>query len=108
MGSMFQIRSQATSIFSSSAKRLWPPPGPRAASRQRGGVQVALVEHCSQSATTEVTMPGFHTDPMVQTAPPCRVAISRISSASLDAPARASLTLVHRRRTGVRGLAASR
>ena len=61
-------------------------------------------------STTDVTIPGFvTTEPIVHTAPsPVRFAISRISSSSLRRGGERVTALIHRRRAGVRGLAAER
>ena len=108
---MLQIRSHSTSMFSSAreplrrlARQLRACRASFAASRWRWS------SSCSAVSTTEVTIPGLQTTPPeVHTAPsPTSRAMSRIVERELRRAGERVAALVHRRRAGVRGLAAPR
>ncbi len=92
IGSMLQIRSQPTSMSSSSANCRESACARSSMSASFAASRCRWSRSCSAVSTTDVTMPGLHTTPPdVHTAPsPVSRAMSRIASASLAAPARAS------------------
>ena len=94
IGSIDQMRSQATSTRSSSANRR-ELLGARKHRSELLGVEVTLVEQLLGRLHDQVTIPGRHTTPPeVQTAPsPVSRATSRIARASFAAPASASRRL---------------
>ena len=105
---MFQIRSHSTSTSSSCANRLEAASALLSISASFVASRWRWSSRHSAVSTTEVTMPGFvTTPPIVQTAPP-PVALGDLADLELEPRSAGERVapFVHRRRAGVRRLAA--